>query len=236
MDDPKTILIVEDEQIIADRIERLGRQILRPDPVCFIHRPGIEEAWTLLKKREVQLLLLDLNLEGRNGFELLKRVTAASFSTIIISAHDDQAIRAFEYGVIDFVAKPFTGERLAMALRRWLDRGRPAVMPAKYLAIQHRGRIQLVEVSLVSFIKGANVYAEVHLFTGERFLHGKTLDQLLQLLPPGFERIHRSFILNMRRLAQVHVHPGGRYEAELKDGRRLPVSRSRYKVLREKWL
>ena len=236
MDNSKTILIVEDEQIIAGRIERLGREILRSKHVRFIHRSDREEAKALLEQQEIQLLLLDLNLEGRDGFELLKNVAAASFSTIIISAHDDQAIRAYQHGVIDFVAKPFTRERLALALRRWLDRGYRPEVPAKYLSIQHRGVVRLAEVTSIDFIKGADVYAEVHLSGGERFLHSKTLDQLHQLLPPDFERIHRSIILNMRRLLRIHIKAGGRYEAELKDGRRLPVSRSRYKVLQEQWL
>ncbi len=70
----------------------------------------------------IDVLFLDLNLNGKDGFDLLKTSVSGAFHVIIISAHTEQALKAFEYGVLDFVGKPFNKERLARALDRVFER------------------------------------------------------------------------------------------------------------------
>ena len=72
----------------------------------------MESAFAYLKDHQIDLLLLDLNLDGGNGFDILKYTVSQSFHTIIISAYTDQAITAFQYGVLDFIPKPFRDEEL----------------------------------------------------------------------------------------------------------------------------
>ena len=232
----KHILIVEDEQTIADRIHRLSQEILSRYSFKYSIISNVENAFELLSRQKIDLLLLDLNLNGEDGFQLLKKAVANDFQTIIVSANDHKAIFAFEYGVLDFVPKPFTKERLKSAFHRWMDKDFRLEESTKYLSVQIRGNIRLVEVVQLKYIKGAGSYSELFLKSGKRELHAKSLERLLQVLPAKFERIHRSYILNLDCLDYIQVRQGGKYQAVLTDGSLLPIGRNRYKELKVKWL
>lgn len=225
------VLIVEDEPLIARRLERFCREILGERLEALHVASAFDEAGARIAEVPIDLLLLDLNLNGRDGMNLLAASVAGSFHTIIVSANVEQALKAFEYGVIDFVPKPFSQDRLAQALARVTDRDGRAAGAAKFLAVRKYGRIQLVPVDRVLYAQGAGAYAELVLEDGARELHDKTLEKLHALLPPGFERIHKSYVVRMSAVKALHAHEGGHHEAELHNGIRLPIGRSRYKEL-----
>ena len=228
------ILVVEDEPLLAGRLERLCREILGPQLETIRIATGFEEAELLLAEAPIDLLLLDLNLGGADGMELLQASVAGSFHTIIVSANTEQALRAFEFGVIDFIGKPCMKDRLAQALERVTARDGRAACAAKYLALRKVGKIELVPIDRVLYLQGAGAYAELVLDDGRRELHDKTLEKLHALLPPVFERIHKSYVVRLSAVKALHAHEGSLYEAELRNGVRLPVGRTRYKELREK--
>ncbi|MBI5694018.1 MAG: response regulator transcription factor [Verrucomicrobia bacterium] len=228
------ILIVEDEPLLARRLERFCHEILGDQLEAIRTATLFSEASARLDESPIDLLLLDLNLNGRDGMELLTRSVAGSFHTIIVSANTDQALRAFEYGVIDFVAKPFSRERLEQALRRLTGREGRGAGGARFLAVRKLGRVELVPVERVVYVEGAGAYAELVLDDGRRELHDKTLEKLHAVLPPDFERIHKSFIVRWSLVKALHAQEGSHYEAELRNGIRLPIGRQRYKELREK--
>lgn len=228
------ILIVEDEPLIAQRLERFAREILegRLDALQVVDQFDDAAAW--LERNPIDLLVLDLNLGGVDGMALLKAAVAGSFQTVIVSANTEQALRAFEFGVIDFVPKPFTKERLAQALRRASSNDERVPHAARRLAVRKHGRVELVAVDDVLYVRGAGNYTELVLSDGRRELHDKTLERLAVVLPPDFERIHKSYLVRLSAIRALCVHEGSQYEAELKTGLRLPVGRTRYKELREK--
>lgn len=157
---------------------------------------------------------------------------AESFHTIVISAYTDKAITAFEYGVLDFIAKPFTLERVKQALDRIGLRLAPVQPPLKFLAVKMRSQIRLIPLEEVLFVQGAGIYSELHLHNGSRVLHDKSLERLSQLLPAGFERIHKSYLADSRYFAGIHIQSGGRYTLQLTTGHQLPIGRSRYEQLK----
>jgi len=228
------VLIVEDEPLLAQRLERFCREILAGTLESIRVATLLSEASARLDESPIDLLLLDLNLHGRDGMELLQASVAGSFHTIIVSANTEQALRAFEFGVIDFVPKPFSKERLASALARVTERDGRAAGAAKFLAVKKYGKVELVEIARVLYVEGAGAYAELVLEDGKRELHDKTLEKLHALLPAGFERIHKSYVVRWSAVKALHAQEGSHYEAELRNGRRLPVGRTRYKELREK--
>lgn len=228
------ILVVEDEPLLVRRLERFCREILGDRLESIRVATLFSEASARLDESPIDLLLLDLNLHGRDGMELLAKSVAGSFHTIIVSANTEQALRAFEYGVIDFVPKPFSRERLEQALRRVTEREGRTAGAAKFLAVRKLGKVELVPIDRVLYVEGAGAYAELVLEDGRRELHDKTLEKLHALLPPGFERIHKSYLVRWSAVKTLHAQEGSHYEAELRDGRRLPIGRQRYKELREK--
>ncbi len=229
------IFIVEDEPRIAARLERFCREILGRRLEVLRVAASFDEASARLDEEPFDLLLLDLNLHGEDGMNLLTRSVAGAFHTLIVSANTDQALRAFELGVIDFVPKPFDQQRLARALERVLDAGTRAVHPTRRLALRKAGRVELVAVEDVLYAQGAGNYSELVLADGRRELHDKTLEKLAAVLPPDFERIHKSFLARLSAIKALHAREGSQYEAELTNGLRLPVGRTRYREIRARF-
>ncbi|CAD5277119.1 MULTISPECIES: LytTR family DNA-binding domain-containing protein [unclassified Imperialibacter] len=230
------VLIVEDESRIAKRIERMTRDILGNNLHSLTHINTLHEALRFIENSSLDLVLLDLNLNGESGFDLLTTAVSGSFHTIVVSAYKDQAITAFEYGVLDFVPKPFNRDRLEQAFNRTITKEKTKANKVKFLAVKKRHRIQLIPVEDLLFIKGAGVYTELFLTDGTKELHDKSLEKLEQLLSPTFERVHKSYLLKMSEVREIIVKPGSKYMAELKNGVLIPVGRTKYKDIKAKWL
>lgn len=229
------ILIIEDEPAIARRTQRITQSILG-DQIDHIHIcNSVESGLAYLARQAIDLLLLDLNLHGADGFAVLEQMVAAPFHTIIISAYKEKAITAFEYGVLDFVAKPFNQDRLAKALQRLKKSTSEAVPEARFLAIQKKGRYLMLPIDDLRYIKGANNYAELYFKDGSKEIHSKNLEKLAQLLPPHFDRIHKSYIINNQEIEEILVEAGSKYTVVLNGGIELPISRAKYKALRAQW-
>lgn len=229
------ILIVEDEPIIAQRLTRFVNQILE-DKLTKLHWiDTIDDAEQYLSENTIDLLLLDLNVYGDNGFDLLKTYTAASFHTIVVSAYAEQAIHAFEYGVLDFVAKPFNLERLIQAIERFTSQAQRQDFSGRFLSIKKAGQIELVAIADIDYISASGHYSELyHHENQQKSLHDKSIERLQQLLPANFERIHRSHIVNMNQFKRLIIETGGKYAIELKSGVQLPVGRTHYSRIKQK--
>jgi DNA-binding NtrC family response regulator len=104
--------------VIAHRIEHFCRRILSAQLERVHVCATFDAASAVLAESPIDVVLLDLNLGGVDGMALLQSQVAASFHTVVVSADIDEALRTFEYGVLDFVPKPFTEQRLEEALRR----------------------------------------------------------------------------------------------------------------------
>jgi DNA-binding LytR/AlgR family response regulator len=235
------VAIVEDEAIVARRLVRLVSRILGERLERLVHVSSLAEAEALLGRSWIDLLFLDLNLRGRDGFRLLADAVSRPFDTVVVSAHHDQALRAFEYGVVDFVPKPFDEARLAQAIHRVLDRGGPrrggeraAAGRARYLAVRKAREVIPIAVAEVLFVRGAGDFAELHCRDGGVHLHQKTLQRLGEILPPAFERIHRSYIVDTEAIRAFRAEEGSRYFVRLEGGEEVPVSRAKARALRER--
>lgn len=225
------IVIVEDEATIARRIARLTQEILGPDAGETVIALGLDEARAALAA-PARILILDLNLEGDDGFELLREASSRACDTIVVSAQRDRALEAFDYGVRDFVTKPFGRERLERALLRVLTPSARPESPVRFLGVRRRGGIDFVPIDSVRYIRGAGTYSELVLHDGTTLLHDKLLDQLESLLPEHFVRVHKSHIVDLRLVQRFLVSEGSRYEIVLHDGTALPVGRTRARSLR----
>jgi len=237
------IVIVEDEPLIAQRIKRLTLDILsehQPKIVCFA---DIDDADEYLLENTIDVLLLDLNLMGRDGFELLKANVASAYHTIVISAYADKAVVAFEYGVLDFIATPFDKERLEKAFDRFLASSQQNNNGCRYLSVKKQGMIELIAVSDISYIQAEGHYSILNLCSNETSLenntnsktnlHSKNIEKIMQLLPVNFLRVHRSYIVNMTTVKKIIITEGSRYLLHINDDLEIPIGRTKYKMVKE---
>src|SRR4051812_25011924 len=226
------ILIAEDESVTARRLERMILEILGEKAESLAVKESLADAEEYLFAKPIDLLFLDLNLHGEDGYSLLKLAAAGSFQTIVVSANTDRAVEAFQYGVLDFVPKPFDAERLRKALDRARTHGQSQA-PARYLSVRKHGKVELLPVEKVLYLQGAGDYVEIHLDDGRMELHSKTLETLGGLLPSHFERIHKSYLANMKAMKSIALEGDGKYALELTGGKRIPLSRGKYKEMKE---
>jgi len=203
------------------------------------------EAVKAVTDHRPDLMLLDVQMPKLDGFEVLELVgrdTAVVFTT----AYDEYALRAFEVHAVDYLLKPFSQERLHDALvrtRERLARTQPAP-PASPAAVAAAARppdtwlsrivirdgadVHVLPIEKVDYVEAQDDYVAVR--CGDRaLLKEQPLGELEQQLDPRrFVRIHRSFLLNLDRLVRLEPTETDGRVAVLRDGRRLPVSRSGY--------
>lgn len=215
-----------------DRLVRLSRAILG-NRMQLIETAGtLDEAKSTLEKADFDVLMLDLNLNGRDGFDLLKQLAARPFHTIVVSAYPQRAIEAYDLGVIDFVTKPFDQARLSQSFERILATTAQRSHFAKFLAVRSAGRVELVPLEEIEYIQADGPCSLIVTQDGSEKLHDKMLKNLCQLLPPWFERTHKSYLVNMRAMTGLQSNANHKSFITFTSGRKTPVSRGMAKDLR----
>jgi DNA-binding LytR/AlgR family response regulator len=218
------VVILEDEPLIARRLERLTRNLLADELERIDCVATLAQARACLERNDGAVLLLDLNLSGQDGFDIVSQAAVESFHTIVVSANTDRALEAFELGVVDFVPKPFSAERLAKAFDRVKTRN--ADVRTRFLAVSIGGKVELISIESVVAVHGDDDYSSLETADGRRHLHRKTLTALEQLLPANFVRVHRSHIVNMDCVARIVAQDRGNRSILLKSGTSVPIGRS----------
>lgn len=222
-----TLLIVEDEPIVARRLERLCGEILQQKDFSCLIAVSKDQAFELLQQHNADLILLDLNLAGEDGFDLLKRFAAKPAHTIVVSAETTRAIEAFDLGVLDFVAKPFTKDRLAIAIDRFLRPQQGDTHSTKQIAFEAGQRVETVNVESILYFRGADKYSEAAMVDGDTKFHSKPLSRLEEMLSEQFIRSHKSFLVQVNAIKALRSLEGSRYEIDLLGGHSLPIGRTR---------
>jgi two-component system, LytTR family, response regulator len=166
---------------------------------------------------------------------------------IFTTAHDEYALRAFQIHAVDYLLKPFSPERLAEAMARARERiaaGRAATPKSLVAETQRRfpdrilvrdgGNVHVIPIEALDYAQAQDDYVLLRT-SGKNHLKEQTLADLEASLDPRrFVRIHRSFLLNIDRITKVELYAKDSRIAILKDGTKLPVSRSGYARLSER--
>jgi two-component system LytT family response regulator len=182
-----------------------------------------------------------------DGFEVLELVDQHP-AVIFVTAYDQYAVRAFEVHAVDYLLKPFGKERfdeaLALARQKIARResvplsdvvaaARPKDLPLERLLVRDGSRVHVIAVEKLDFVEAQDDYVALK-SEGKTHLKQQRLSELEALLDPKrFVRIHRSYILNVERLARLELYAKDSRMAILKDGTKLPVSRAGYEKLKE---
>ncbi|EZH73834.1 hypothetical protein ATO12_18045 [Aquimarina atlantica] len=221
------VLIVEDVTLVADRISDLAKKYIVGCKVKISHT--LEDAKYCITEEVYDLLFLDLNLNGEDGFKLLKLVASSSFQTIIITANREKASIAFDFGVLDFISKPILEKRFKIAVNRFLNSNGVHRERLKCLAVKSKKAISLINIEDIECIKASGNYSEIYTVDKRRFLHDKNLEKLTKILPDSFIKVHRSYIVEKSKINKVLKHGGGKYGLELMSGEIVSLSRTMYK-------
>jgi two-component system LytT family response regulator len=204
------------------------------------------EAIKAAGEHKPDVMLLDVQMPKIDGFEVLE-VIGRDIPVIFVTAYDEFALRAFEVHAVDYLLKPFTATRLGEALQRVRSRQGAAALPGGQLRaaarkpgmpldrviIRDGADVHVLVVGKIDYVEAQDDYVSFR-SGGKSLLKEQTLADLeSQLDPRRFVRIHRSYLLNIDRLAKVELYAKDSREAILQDGTRLPVSRTGYQRLQQ---
>jgi two-component system LytT family response regulator len=245
-------LIVDDEPLARQTI----KDLLVDDPEIEIigECSSGPEAVNFIRQQSPDLLFLDIQMPGMNGFETLAKIEYERIPAIIfVTAFDQYALKAFDVHALDYLLKPFTDKRFKESLRQaktnvelrelnrlsqsllalLADRAGSETSPVKRetflkrFMIRAGGKVAFIKTSDVDWISADDYYIKVHV-AGKSHLLRISMNELEEKLDPRtFLRIHRSTIVNLERVKELHQNPNGEYVAVLKDGTQLKLSRNR---------
>jgi two-component system LytT family response regulator len=235
-------LIVDDEPLARAALSRL---LKRDCGITIIGECGDgESAVRSIRQMNPDVVFLDVQMPEMDGFQVIESIGVEQMpATIFVTAFDRYAMRAFDASAVDYLLKPFLPDRLSRALARARDRWQNrqdkdaaqrlfALLDSRYasdyirrLAVASGGRIVFVAVEEIDWIGAEDNYAMLH--AGRRVYEVReTLQSLMEKLDPGeFIRIHRSTIVNVRRIREVQPWFQGSHIIVLHSGEELRMSR-----------
>ena len=231
--------VVDDEPVARKRLLHL----LRGDPDIRVvgSFDSAPAAATQARELTPQLMLLDIRMPELDGFQLVTALAGQGINPYIIfvTAHSDRSMEAFGVGAVDYLLKPFDDERFARALeraKRLIAAGRPAhALPAAppgslasrrtRLLLAERGKVVVLAMRDIEFVQAAAKHVKIYA-AGRCYSFRQTLGELESRLDPAsFVRVHRSTLVNVEHLAEMHPLFHGDYELILRRGTRLTLSR-----------
>jgi two-component system, LytTR family, response regulator len=239
-------VIADDEPLARERIRELLGE--REDVELVGEARDGEEALRLVEQTAPDLLLLDVQMPGMDGFAVLAELEPENAPAVVfITAFDEYAVRAFDVHAVDYLVKPFHRARFHEALDRAIaGRGgtrsadvRNAVAqlqprtPLTRFVVRSTGEIYFVKPAEVAWIESAGNYVRLHTAAGEHVVRTSIRDLEERLDPAVFVRVHRSTIVNLDFVKKLEPYFHGEYVITLKDGSRLTSSRSFAGRLRE---
>lgn len=231
--------------------EELARQVLRE---LISTHPEIEvvaecangfEAVKAITELKPDLLFLDIQMPKLDGFEVVELV-GSDMAIVFATAYDEYALKAFEVHAVDYLLKPFGWERFEKALEQARKRiGGPAASvtevaqaaraPGEYLdrvVVRDGTRVHIIPIAKLDYVEAQDDYVALA-SEGHKYLKQQTIASLEAALDPKrFLRIHRSYVVNLERVARIEPYGKDSKVAILTNDSRLPVSRAGYERLR----
>ena len=242
---PLRVVIVDDEEPARAVLrEYLGRE--KRVEVVAECRNGFE-AVKAVNELTPDLLFLDIQMPKINGFEVLE-LLGKDQPVVFVTAFDEHAIKAFEVHAVDYLLKPIAPERISIALERARERVRKhAPMPVAELTeagrpegalervlVRQGPKVQVIPVGKLDWVEAQDDYVSLN-SEGKAYLKQQTLTDLERKLDPArFVRVHRSYLVNLDRLARIDTEGGEPRAVVLEDGTRVPLSRSGYQRIKKR--
>jgi len=219
------VLIIEDEPPAARRLISLTTTHL--PGAATIHATSLDAAYSHLSQKAFEIVTLDLNLQGADGFCVLDRLSKEA-AVIVVSAHEERALEAFEHGVVDFVPKPVASERFKLALTRAQEKTGQGVHT---IPLRTPKGIDIVSIDNIVAISALDNYAEIFMQGGKSYIEDRSLADLETSAKGKLIRAHRSHLVNPLHIKEMFSNGGGT-NIRLTDGICMPVSRRNVSVVK----
>ncbi|MFY7730001.1 MAG: LytR/AlgR family response regulator transcription factor [Flavobacterium sp.] len=223
----KTI-IVEDSRLARNELRELIKQ--HPEIEVIAEAENADQGYELIKKLVPQLIFLDINMPGKDGFQLLEMLDEVPM-VVFTTAFDEYAIRSFEYNALDYLLKPINDKRFADAVEKVkaklqvLQNPQGLLTEQSQIFIKEGEKCWLVRVADIQLCEIVGNYTRVY-FNGNRPLIYKSLNQVEERLPQHlFFRANRQQIINLQFIQSVENALNGKLAAIMQNGMEVEISR-----------
>ena len=237
-------LIVDDEPLARDRVKRLLRD---EEDIEVVGECGNgKDAIDFIKSKNPDLVFLDIQMPEKSGLDVVKSLGGKRFPTIVfVTAYDKYALQAFDVHALDYLLKPFNRERIKRAVARAREQVEHRRMgnlderlnsliadlrsEKKYLerlVVKSVGRVFFLKTEEIDWIEAAGNYVKLHVGRDSHMIRETMNGIEAKLDPDKFLRIHRSTVVNIDRIKELHPMFSGDYAVILRDGTELALSRN----------
>ena len=240
------VLMADDEELAR----RLLREYLaaEPDLEIVAECGNGFEAVKAINELRPDVIFLDIQMPKLEGFEVLELIDEGA-AVVFVTAYDQYAMRAFDAAAVDYLLKPFTSDRLrasldrvrvrlreARSVRLPADLKQAARAPGEYLeriVVKDGPRVHVIPAGKLDYAEAQDDYVALR-SEGKSWLKQQTISSLEAALDPRrFLRVHRSYLVNVDRIARIDANTKDTWLAVLTDGSKIPMSRGGYNKFRE---
>jgi two-component system LytT family response regulator len=230
------VLIIDDEGAVRNVISDMIRLYI-PDIVFVGEADGVATGLKAIREHLPDILLLDIKMADGTGFDLLDKLDNVNFKVIFITAYEEYAIQAFKYSAIDYILKPIDPDELAEAIRKaagvlmqemalrisTLKENLSPENTVKKILVKTSDNIYLLKAPDILCCESDQAYTRIYLTGQSPILVSRTLREFEEMLvPAGFYRVHKSFLINLNRIDHFEKADGGM--VVMQNGFRVPVS------------
>jgi len=239
-------IIVEDEHDLRE----INRRLLEnnfPDINVVGETDSVDGGVKLIQKEKPDLVLMDIEIIGGTGFNILQKVKPYNFKLVIITAFNQFAIKAIKFSAIDYILKPINEFEFVNAIEsalKMIEQSQRELQlenfidlyekqnRAKKIVLRTSESMHLVDISDIEYCKSDNTYTTFFLISGERILVSKSIKEFSDLLEDcDFFRPHQSYLINLNAVSRIDKSDGG--FVILKSGVEIPISSRRKQIIND---
>lgn len=240
-------IIVDDEAKARDMLAMLLHDNC-PQVNIVAQCADVPEAVKAINALHPQIVFLDVDMPGYNGFQLLSFFDEVDFDIIFTTAHSEYALQAFRVSAIDYLLKPIDIEQLTEAIAKVEDKGPKQTyqQQLQLLKLSHSGKlpdniavatnesIEFISVSDIVLLEAQRSYTKLYLASGRELLISRNIKEFEDILMPygNFFRPHRSYLINLRMVSRYNKTEGG--SIEMKNGSNIPLARDTRDIFLER--
>ncbi|HWB27177.1 MAG TPA: LytTR family DNA-binding domain-containing protein [Chitinophagaceae bacterium] len=239
---PLRALLVDDEDHNLNILQFMLQNDCEDVEVAGLAK-NAQQAREWLQQNSADVVFLDINMPGENGFQLLSSIAAQNFKVVFVTAHNEFALQAIKASAVDYILKPVSIDELQKAVekvKRLLSSPAAAEQnqllvrhllhainkktPPKKIALPQLGSINFIEVDDIVSLQADSNYTIIHMKNMQKQVISKTLKEFEELLDENqFVRIHKSYIVNISYIKEYSTADGG--VVKMSDGNQWSISR-----------
>lgn len=240
-------IIIDDEKLARDLLSEYLEGFPQIEVIAECAKG--QEAIDQINKLKPDLIFLDVQMPGKNGFDVLEEIDHDPY-VIFSTAYDQYAIKAFEKNAVDYMLKPLDEERFRLAVNRALDRIKSEQNNLEQLLkslkvdrgggyeshifVQKSEKLFNLPVEEIVYLEASGDYTIITT-KNDQFVSSSGIGKLEEIMNPEiFIRIHRSTIINLNSLKEIERHFNGGMIVKMQNGKSFPVSRTYAKAIRKK--